>query len=593
MKNKIKIIILTLIFLSFFNFLYLSNLLSSEEITISIGSEILNKYIKPLLGVNAGPLKSLPDDPDSVDLTKEYHEIGVEVIRNHDFYQGTNKNVLDTIYLYPDESKDPLVETSYNFLEGDKLFKDIIEKGFEVYFRLGNSYSNSPSPKNIPNWIKAAVHIVDHYYNLSKSLNKPIKYVEIWNEPDNKTFWDRPIIDYFKLYVNLAKEIKELHPELKVGGPAFTPQFALTTNGKKLTDDFLKYVKENSAPLDFFSWHIYSDNPEDFKLASEFANDQLKKFGFYNTENHVTEYNIELKQDTIIFTQPKSASLTTASWINLQEEDIKASFYYRGNDPKNDKGPWVGLFWADGKYKPTALAFFLWSKLCKYEKMLNVSVDNTNDIKVLAGKNSKGEIGILIANISNREKNINFNINGFVTKNLEFNVSEINDDGTKILNSQVKGKIIVKPYGVQFITFNQYKKEKIVIVLKINDKFMLVNGEKKEIDPGRGTYPIILNGRTLLPIRAVVEALGGSVEWIEKEEKVTIDFNNTKIELWIGKNSAKVDGVYKSIDPNNPNVVPIIINGRTMLPLRFIAENLGCVVDWDSKEMIITITFNY
>ncbi|MGQ9844654.1 MAG: GH39 family glycosyl hydrolase [Caldisericia bacterium] len=124
------------------------------------------------------------------------------------------------------------------------MFKDIIEKGFEVYFRLGNSYSNSPSPKNFTNWIKVALHIVDHYYNLSKSLNKPIKYVEIWNEPDNKTFWDRPKIDYFKLYVNSAKEIKKLYPELKVGGAAFTPQFALTTNGKKLTDDFLKYVKE-------------------------------------------------------------------------------------------------------------------------------------------------------------------------------------------------------------------------------------------------------------------------------------------------------------------------------------------------------------
>ena len=55
----------------------------------------------------------------------------------------------------------------------------------------------------------------------------------------------------------------------------------------------------------------------------------------------------------------------------------------------------VGLFWTDGKYKPTALAFSLWSKLCKYEKILNVSVDNSNDIKVLAAKNSKGEIGIL------------------------------------------------------------------------------------------------------------------------------------------------------------------------------------------------------
>lgn len=96
-------------------------------------------------------------------------------------------------------------------------------------------------------------------------------------------------------------------------------------------------------------------------------------------------------------------------------------------------------------------------------------------------------------------------------KNLEFNVLEINDDGTKILNSLVKGKIIVKPYGLQFITFNQYKKEKIVTVLKINYRYMLVDGEKKEIDPGRDTVPIIINGRILVPIKAVIEALGGSV----------------------------------------------------------------------------------
>lgn len=56
------------------------------------------------------------------------------------------------------------------------------------------------------------------------------------------------------------------------------------------------------------------------------------------------------------------------------------------------------------KYKPTALAFSFWSKLCKYEKMLRVCVDSSNDIKVLAGKNSKGEIGILITNISDSKK---------------------------------------------------------------------------------------------------------------------------------------------------------------------------------------------
>jgi len=55
--------------------------------------------------------------------------------------------------------------------------------------------------------------------------------------------------------------------------------------------------------------------------------------------------------------------------------------------------------------------------------------------------------------------------------------------------------------------------------------------------------------------------------------KVTIRFKDTVIELWIGKNLATVNGEYKLIDPTNPNVKPIVIPpGRTMLPIRFIAE---------------------
>ena len=104
--------------------------------------------------------------------------------------------------------------------------------------------------------------------------------------------------------------------------------------------------------------------------------------------------------------------------------------------------------------------------------------------------------------------------------------------------------------------------------------------------------PIIREGRTLLPIRYVAEALGAEVGWNGKEQKVTITFKGTTIELWIGKNTARVNGEYKLIDPTNPNVRPIVIPpGRTMLPIRFIAENLGCKVDWDPKLREVKITY--
>ncbi len=126
----------------------------------------------------------------------------------------------------------------------------------------------------------------------------------------------------------------------------------------------------------------------------------------------------------------------------------------------------------------------------------------------------------------------------------------------------------------------------LTIILQIDNPYMTVNGVKKEIDPGRGTVPVIVKGRTLVPIRAIIEEMGGEILWDSGERKVTIKLKTTTIELWIDKKSAKVNGALKDLD-----VPPTIINGRTMLPLRFVAENLGCEVLWDGQTKTITIKY--
>ncbi|NLI55371.1 hypothetical protein GX420_00055 [bacterium] len=130
--------------------------------------------------------------------------------------------------------------------------------------------------------------------------------------------------------------------------------------------------------------------------------------------------------------------------------------------------------------------------------------------------------------------------------------------------------------------------EKTVIRIQIGNPIFTVNGETRMLD----SPSIIKNGRTLLPIRAVVEALGGTVEWNDTEKKVAVSLGSNTIELWIGKPQANVNRVLKWIDETNHKVTPEIINGRTILPLRFIAENLGAKVDWDPDTKIITITYN-
>ncbi len=86
--------------------------------------------------------------------------------------------------------------------------------------------------------------------------------------------------------------------------------------------------------------------------------------------------------------------------------------------------------------------------------------------------------------------------------------------------------------------------------------------------------------------------MGGTIERDGKERKVTIKFNGTVIELWIDNPKARVNGKVKWIDEKNHDVRPIIINDRTMLPLRFVAESLSCKVEWDAKTRMITIIYS-
>lgn len=106
------------------------------------------------------------------------------------------------------------------------------------------------------------------------------------------------------------------------------------------------------------------------------------------------------------------------------------------------------------------------------------------------------------------------------------------------------------------------------------------------------TVPVIRESRTLLPIRYVAEPLGASVDWLQSEQKVTVRLGEKTINLWIGSGTASINGTSVAIDPANPAVAPVILPpGRTMLPLRFIAENLGCQVEWNPGLREITVTY--
>jgi hypothetical protein len=101
-----------------------------------------------------------------------------------------------------------------------------------------------------------------------------------------------------------------------------------------------------------------------------------------------------------------------------------------------------------------------------------------------------------------------------------------------------------------------------IVTLQINNPKMKVNGTEKAIDEQDATA-----------------------------KKVTLALGSTTMQLWIGSSTAKVNDKDIPIDKDDPKVVPEIINSRTMIPLRFVAENLGCDVLWESSTQTVTIEY--
>lgn len=98
------------------------------------------------------------------------------------------------------------------------------------------------------------------------------------------------------------------------------------------------------------------------------------------------------------------------------------------------------------------------------------------------------------------------------------------------------------------------------------------------------SQPIIKNGNTLVPLRKTFEALGADVNWDPNSKTITSVKDNNVIALVVGYNKA-----YKNGNTVDISIAPSIINGRTYVPLRFVAESFGANVNWDGNTNSVII----
>ncbi len=113
---------------------------------------------------------------------------------------------------------------------------------------------------------------------------------------------------------------------------------------------------------------------------------------------------------------------------------------------------------------------------------------------------------------------------------------------------------------------------------------LILNDEKFVADETQ-MPPIILDNRTLVPVREVFEKLGGIVEWNAEARRVIVRFGDKTIELMMDHLTAIVNGEEIALD-----VPAKIINSKTMVPVRFISEHADLKVDWEATTHTVTVS---
>lgn len=246
---------------------------------------------------------------DQLRLVQE--EIGFDYIRGHGLF-------CKDMAIYQElELPDGSIREEYNFTYLDQVmdaYQDLsirpfLELGFmpekmasgeeTVFYWKGNI----TPPADYDKWARLVKNTLLHFmkrYGEEEVLQWPI---EVWNEPNLPVFWkDADRQEYFHLYEVTAKAVKEVHPKLRVGGPAICG-----VDDVSWLKDFLDFVKEKKLPLDFVTRHHYTSyvpercghygyielhDPEDAFSVLEKSREIVDSYEeFAGKEIHITEFN--------------------------------------------------------------------------------------------------------------------------------------------------------------------------------------------------------------------------------------------------------------------------------------------------------------
>lgn len=181
--------------------------------------------------------------------------------------------------------------------------------------------------------------------------------------------------------------------------------------------------------------------------------------------------------------------------------------------------------------------------------------------------------------LSTTDAYVGYKYHKIENKILDSNLNVVYSDDTLNYNGGDKsidnGLIKQKYFGSS--SFNGY------LIFKDSGVKVNLDNSRLEFD----VLPVIQNGRTLVPMRTIFEALGADIEWNGETKTITAKSNDVTIKMQIGNNTLTKNGVSTQMD-----VCPQLVDGRTMVPVRAVSDSFNVTVDWDSYTQTVSLFTN-
>lgn len=385
--------------------------------------------IKPLHGVNNSPVVLNGDIP-------EFREAGIPFVRTHDTSSAFGGSVyIDVPNIFRDFDADPSNPDNYDFSFTDAYLKSVVKSGAKIFYRLGVTIENSyrikayriHPPKDYKKWAEICAGIIRHYNKgWANGFNYGIEYWEIWNEPENHMMWTGTMDDYMNMYAVAANYLKKEFPEIKIGGYAGCGFFELTrplekcpTRNLKILDWFNAFVKmgaEKRAPIDFYSWHLYTRDPEEIAVHAKYVRETLDKSGLSSVKSVFNEWNYELGGKRLGDARKNhiGAAFVAAAFSAMQCGGVDMAMYYCAT-PASSYG---GLHeFPSMDLAKTYFAFKAFNKLYQLGEAVETAAPRDEKIYALAAIDRKtGKKAVLLTNYNDAPKTVKLKFDGEVKR---------------------------------------------------------------------------------------------------------------------------------------------------------------------------------